>query len=214
VKIVDLTHPIHCSMPVYPGSEPPSVEIACSIERDGFAEHRIRLFSHTGTHVDAPAHLNAGGKTLDRYPADHFVGNALIVDVSARSSGREIDLSVLEPFAGMVENVEFVLLRSGWSRYWGSPEYFSGYPVLNREAALRLSRFRLKGIGIDAVSFDRENDKDYPNHRTLLGRDILLVENLTDLGKLPDEPFLFSCLPMKIENAEGAPVRAVALLDR
>lgn len=210
MKIIDLTHPIHRNMPVYPGSEPPSVEAACSIARDGFAEHRIGLSSHTGTHIDAPAHMLADGKTLDRYPAERFIGQALVVDVAEQA----VEVSVLEPLAGKIGEVEFLLLRSNWSRLWGTPEYFDGYPVLSPEAAIWLSRFKLKGIGIDAVSFDRAGSGDYPNHKALLGGDILLVENLANLDMLPDAPVLFSCFPLKIEDAEGAPVRAVACACR
>lgn len=67
-ELIDLTHPIASNMPVYPGTEPPVLITGCTIDESGFLEKKITLYSHTGTHVDAPAHLIKGAKTLDRLP--------------------------------------------------------------------------------------------------------------------------------------------------
>lgn len=76
MKVIDLTHTIREGMPVYPGTEPPLLEPANSYEKDGFRETRLTMFSHTGTHMDAPAHLFAGRTTLDAFPAGQFIGQA------------------------------------------------------------------------------------------------------------------------------------------
>jgi len=65
MKTIDLTQPLREGMPVYPGTEPPRLEVGCSITEHGFAEKRLSFFSHTGTHIDAPSHLLAKGKSLD-----------------------------------------------------------------------------------------------------------------------------------------------------
>ena len=76
MKIIDLTHSISPRMPVYPGTEPPIFIQGCSIDEIGFLEKKITLYSHTGTHIDAPAHLIKGSKTLDQLPVEHFQGRA------------------------------------------------------------------------------------------------------------------------------------------
>ena len=88
MKPFDLTHTISPNMPVYPGTEPPVFTTGCSIDETGFLEKKITLFSHTGTHIDAPAHLLKGHKTLDMLPIEHFYGPALLLnftDFTAKS---------------------------------------------------------------------------------------------------------------------------------
>ncbi len=80
MRVYDLTHVIRPGMPVYPGTEPPTIEPASSFERDGYRESALKLWSHVGTHMDAPAHLFADGATLDRLPPDRFAGPAALLD--------------------------------------------------------------------------------------------------------------------------------------
>lgn len=212
MPIFDLTHSIHAGMPVYPGTEPPQFLNVCTIEQDGFVERRMTLFSHTGTHVDAPAHILPGGATLDQLTAERFCGQACVVDVK-QGSGRTIDRAELTPYENLIAKVDFVLLRSRWSDLWNQPGYFEGYPVLTPEAAEWISNFRLKGLGVDMISVDKEGSTQFPIHRIFLNRNILLIENLTNLHALPGMAFSFWCLPLKIEGGDGAPVRAVAVVS-
>lgn len=207
MPILDLTHTIHEAMPVYPGTEQPRLSVGTTIDRDGFAEKLLTMFSHTGTHMDAPAHLLAGGRGLDGYPVDQFLGPAVVVD--ARGT-REVPLSMLLPHAPRIRQAEFVLLLTGWAAVWGRPEYFDGFPVLTVEAAQWLAGQGLKGVGVDAISVDPVGTQDYPVHKVLLGAGLVLIENLTGLDQLPQEPFAFTCLPLKLRDADGSPVRAVA----
>lgn len=74
MKVIDLTHTIWEKMPVYPGTDTPKFIPANSYEKDGFKETMLQMYTHTGTHMDPPAHLFAGGTTLDRFPASQFIG--------------------------------------------------------------------------------------------------------------------------------------------
>jgi kynurenine formamidase len=210
--IKDLTQPISPRMPVYPGTEPPVLHQANTVERDGFAEIVIHMGSHTGTHVDAPAHMVAGAPTLDRMGVDRFVGRACVIDVSGAAGG-EIGASDLERHAGLVAGCEFVLLHTGWSRYWGEDKYYSGFPVLSTAAIRWLLGRSLKGIGLDAISIDPVGATRFANHLECFAAGLILVENLTDLGALVGRRFTLSCLPLALPDADGSPVRAVALLD-
>ena len=206
--VIDLSHTITQDMPVYPGLDQPQIEQATTIEDDGFAEKILRFYSHTGTHLDAPAHIRADGATLNEMAVNTYCGNAICLDVQEKT----IDVSHLEPYRNKLNTVDFVLVKTGWSRYWGSEAYFHGYPVLTQEAAQYLQEFSLKGIGFDTISADREDDTSFPIHQIILKK-MIIVENLTNLEQLPEAAFFFSCLPLKIQEADGSPTRAVALLD-
>jgi len=211
MPIVDLTHSICAEMPVYPGTEPPQILNACTIERDGFAEKKITFFSHTGTHMDVPAHIMEGGATLDQLPVERFCGKACVVDVRP-ATGRAIDRGMFQPRQAIMDGMDFILLRSKWSALWGDDGYLRGYPVLTPEAAEWLCQLGIKGIGVDMISVDRERSTDFPIHRILLARNILIIENMTHLDALPPDIFDFWCLPLQIANGDGAPVRAVAVI--
>jgi kynurenine formamidase len=208
--VLDLTHTLAEGMPAYPGTEPPTLQPANTVAKDGFAEKLLTMYSHTGTHIDAPAHMLAEGATLDRMEVGRFVGPACVLDATGRDL---IERAFLETHRDLLEGCEFVLFHTGWSRLWGREAYFEGFPVLAPEAAQWLADRGLKGIGFDAISVDPVGSADFPNHMILFRKGILSIENLTGLEPLIGLRFLFSCLPLKIEAADGSPVRAVALLD-
>jgi len=105
------------------------------------------------------------------------------------------------------------LIHTGWSLYWGTEKYFSNYPVLSLKAADWLSRFELKGFGLDTISADEADSQDFSVHKALLRNDTIIIENLTNLEKLPCSQFVFSCFPLNFEDADGSPVRAVAIIE-
>lgn len=209
--IADLTHSLYPDMPVYPGTEPPLFTPVFLIENVGFRELKITMFSHTGTHIDAPAHILTSAKSLDQLPIDRFYGNALVLKPACLPH-RLIDIGDLLPFEPAIEKSDFILFHTGWSRFWGTQAYFSGYPVLSEDAATWLCGFGLKGVGMDTISADTADSHDFPIHNILLKRELIIIENLTHLDRLPVSGFIFSCFPLKIETADGSPVRAVAIL--
>ncbi len=212
MKIIDLTHRVSPDMPVYPGTEQPVLIAGCSIEVDGFLEKKITMYSHTGTHIDAPAHILKNHKTLDLLPIEHFYGSALLLDFE-KSPGDVIDVVNLEAYEHGLQQAEFLLIHTGWSKYWHSETYFSGYSVLTSDAAKWLTRFKLKGVGFDTISADTADSHEYPVHKILLQNSTLIIENLCNLDSLPAANFDFSCFPIRFEDADGSPVRAVAYVD-
>jgi arylformamidase len=211
MRVVDLSHTISEDMPVYPGTEGPKLQRANTIERDGFAEKLITMYSHTGTHMDAPGHLIPGAPTLDRLEAGRFVGRAVVADVS-RFAGGGIDAAFIESAAPSVRGADYLILRSGWSSLWGRPGYFESFPVLSEEAARLVCGLGLKGIGLDAISADRVGAEGLPVHRILLGAGLVIVENLANLEAVEAPAFTLVCLPLKLPDCDGSPVRAAALI--
>jgi len=212
MRVLDLSHSLGEKTPAYPGTEPPRISDACTVAKDGFAEKLLCLYSHTGTHLDAPSHMIEGAATIEALDAGRFVGSGCVVDLS-RIGRMRIEIADLEGMRDRIAKSEFVLLHTGWSDRWGDPSYFSGYPVLSIEAARWLAAFPLKGLGADMISFDEMHSTKMDVHKTLLAKDMILVENLTGLEPLTGREFIFSCLPLKISGGDGSPVRAVALLE-
>ena len=211
MDIVDLSHTISPDMPVYPGTEPPDFREACTIAVDGFAEKRVSLHTHTGTHVDVPGHVLRGGPLLDEMGPRAFIGSASVVDVSGVRSG-EIGASLLQAEERAISEGDFLLLHTGWSRFWGQERYLSGFPVLTMDAARWLRRRRLKGIGFDTISADPAGSVALEIHREILGAGAIIIENLVGLDALVGRTSLFSCLPLRLAGGDGSPVRAVAIL--
>ena len=210
MKITDLTHVIYSDMPVFPGTEQPTLEKANTLEKDGFQEAKITMYSHTGTHIDAPAHMLSNGPYLDNLDIEHFIGNATIIDFSNRTI-KLIDLDSLKPYEEKIKNVEFVIIKTGWSKYWGDKKYYEDFPSLDLESAKWLSQFNLKGIGIDAISIDDMESTTFAVHKILMPKNIIIIENLTNLDSISSEFFILSILPLKNKDADGSPVRAISI---
>ena len=208
--IVDLTHRLYNGMPVYPGTEEPLFKQTHSIIKDSFAELMVSMTTHTGTHIDAPSHVLPGARSLTDFDISHFIGPAGLIDVA----GKDV---ISRDFLGLHEaeiaQAKFVILRSGWQHKWTSEAYFSGYPVLSAEASAWLSAQNLNAVGIDAISIDAVEETSLPNHHALLSSNTLIVENLTNLDRISANTFEFCCLPMHIQQADGAPVRAYARIS-
>lgn len=211
-RYVDLSHPIHEEMPVYPNDPNVRIRQETWIEADGYALRSMRLSSHTGTHVDAPAHILLGAPGIDEIPLDRFIGKAALIDCRDRLP--LIDLDFIRDSEPLIRSSKILLLWTGWEHKWGTPDYFQGYPILHPEAAMVLAQTSLSAIGIDAPSFDAADGEGYPIHRLLLGAGKVLIENLTGLARLPQSGIRFCAFPLSLgHGADASPVRAVASIE-
>ena len=214
MKIIDLTHVISPDMPVYPGTEGPKFEPANSYERDGFKETRLSMFSHTGTHMDPPAHLFPEGITLDRMEISQFAGSAAVIDCTDLSEGGRITMEYVNRNRKNADRAEFLLFRTGWDRYWGKEEYFGEYPYIDDEVAEYIVEKGKKGVGLDVIGLDPIADENLTLHKKLLkGNRMVIIENLTRLSEVGNGLFTFCALPLKHENADGSPIRAIAMVE-
>jgi len=210
MKIIDLSHIIHPAMPVYPGDEPPIFQTGTTIEKEGYRDTKITIYSHTGTHIDAPGHMLQNGLFLDNLKASHFFGKATIINFTNKKN-YIITVNELKCYQEKINKVQFLIFNTGWSTYWGQNQYYENYPYLGNETAEWLSEFNLKGIGIDAISIDRSDTKNFFVHKTLLAKNIIIIENLNNLDSVKNNYFMLSVLPLKYKNADGSPVRATAI---
>ena len=212
MQFVDLSHTIEASMPCYPGTPGPIFHSLASIEGEGFAEQLMTISSHTGTHVDLPSHILPAGSSLDAFTVERFAGKGGAIDLRSLTGG-VITVEALLPFRDLIQKSEFLLLCSGWGQYWGSADYFAGYPLLTSDAALWLTGFHLKGVGVDMISVDAPESVDFPVHKILLQQEVFIIENLVCPPALLHSPFIFCGFPLNIVGAEASPVRAVALIE-
>lgn len=212
MEIIDLSHTINATMPLYPGTDPIEIKQNATVEEHGYNEKKLTLTSHIGTHIDAPAHMLEHGKRLDEMPLDSFYGKAQIIDVQEYMD-RQINMKFIEEYESVFEKNEYVIFYTGHERIWHQKKYFEKYPVLSPEAAEWVSGKKLKGIGLDVCSVDPVGSIDLPVHHILFNAGFLIVENLTNLINLIGTRFLFSCFPLKISDADGSPVRAVAIIS-
>ena len=212
MKVIDLTQTICETMPVYPGTEPPKLTVANTIEKDGFRETLISFYSHTGTHMDAPFHIYADRTSLDALSAEQFVGRALVIDCRDVGEGGVIGMEYIDKT--LADKADFLLFNTGWDANWGKDEYFGEYPVVSMEVCQYLLDSKKKGVGFDVIGIDPVSDGNLTRHKMLLSqRNIVIIENLTNLDKIGNEIFTFAALPLKYKDADGAPIRAVAILE-
>lgn len=210
MKVFDLTHTICETMPVFPGTEKPKLFSAYTVEKDHFSETKMTLYSHTGTHIDPPAHIVKDGLFLDDFSIDQFIGTALVVDCTQFSENEQIPLSHLLNCGEKVEQVDFLLFNTGWFAKWGTDEYFRGYPCISPELLDYILERNYKGVGFDTMSLDPVDDQPIFRHKRMFSKKKMInIENLCNLDVFGDRIFTFSCFPVKVENSDGAPCRAV-----
>ncbi len=212
MTVIDLTHTIREDMPVYPGTETPKLETVNTYETDFFKETKMTMYTHTGTHMDPPAHIFAGRTTLDQFPADQFLGRALVIDCRDLKEGDAITMEHIRKYGDKANQADFLLFNLGWDKFWGTDEYFGNFPCMDMEVLDYIIAGNYKGIGVDAISIDPIDD--LTRHRILFREtEIVNVENLKNLDLCGDDLFWFSCFPLKLEGCDGSPVRAVAYFD-
>ena len=209
MTVIDLTHTIREDMPVYPGTETPRLETVSTYETDYFKESRMTMYTHTGTHMDPPAHVLAGRTTLDQFPPEQFMGKALVIDCRDLKEGGVITMEHIRPYGGKADKADFLLFCTGWAQYWGTDTYFGDYPCMDDEVLDYILSGNYKGIGVDTISIDPMNS--LARHRRLfLETDIVIIENLANLHLCGNDLIFFSAFPLKIADCDGSPVRAVA----
>ncbi len=211
MRIIDLSWPVAPGMPMFPGDPPVTLAPMGELKTHGHVSHLAGLPTHSGTHMDAPMHVLAGGAGLADLPLARFIGPGVVLDVRGRA-GPAVEAADIEPHLPWLraEAPAFVLLLTGDEARWGQPGYYTLGAHLSVAAAELLVGLSLSGVGLDAASADPHGSRELPAHRMLLSAGVVLVENLRGLAQLPAAGFEFLCLPFL--GLDGSPVRAAALV--
>ncbi|KAL0244807.1 hypothetical protein GEMRC1_008889 [Eukaryota sp. GEM-RC1] len=196
----------------HPGTEPISVEQANSIPVHGYEEVKLTITSHVGTHIDLPSHMKVGAENISTAPVSKYYGPAIKVDV--RHVSGLINIEDLKPFEETISKSDFLILQTGHDQYFGSDQYFEGFPVLSPDAASYIIKVNpdIKGVGMDCISPDPCDTTTFDIHHILFNHNMVIIENLKDLDAIPSNVFTFAGFPMHIENGDGSPIRAVAIV--
>ncbi len=213
MKIIDLTHSISNSMTVYPGGPKPKNKIISTVADDGYKETQIHIQSHNGTHMDSPNHVFTDGISLDKIDVVNFVGPAAIVDCSCLGEGDIITYDFIEKNKEAILASDFIVFKTNWSKYWNTDKYLGNYPVISDEVVDFIISSKKKGVAFDTISVDSIDASILSKHHKILKNNILIFENLTNLDLIEDDTFIFCALPLKFEDSDGAPIRAIAMLD-
>ncbi|MFD5073971.1 cyclase family protein [Streptomyces sp. NPDC058371] len=217
---LDLSVPVATGMPVYPGDPPVEVSRALRAADDGVNVLRLHMGSQSGTHVDAPYHVDEAWPTLDDLPLERFAGPAVVADVRGMADRAAVTPELLLPALGRLRLLPgaILLVATGWSAHWGTDRY-QAHPWLTTDAAEAIVNAGVRTVGIDALSVDLTGGAGLPAHRVLCGAGGVIAENLTGLDRVVAaqeaghavEVFLF---PLRLPDADGAPVRATARVRR
>jgi arylformamidase len=209
-RILDVTLPFSPDLPVWPGD--PAIAFA-PLSRIGAGGScnttQIVCPTHCGTHVDPPRHFIEDGAALSEVPLERWVGPCQVVRIPDEVS--RIEPSDLDA-AGIAPGTTRLLLKTNNSARWDTwPHSFqTGYTALTPAAARWVVDQGIELIGIDYFSFELYDDAENATHKTILGAGLVAIEGL-DLRLVEAGAYDLICLPLKIENGDGAPARVILL---
>ncbi|MGQ0466952.1 MAG: cyclase family protein [Sporichthyaceae bacterium] len=234
MHLVDLTHPVRPGMPVWPGDPAVEFQPVATVSEQGYNLLALHLGSQSGTHVDAPFHVDSTLPALHELPLERFAGPALPVDLRTLTDGEPVTPEHLAPTLQSATAGDVLVLCTGWAAHWGTDRY-AAHPWLHPDAARAIVAAGIRTVGIDAPSVDGGHDATLPTHRVLAAAHCVIAENLRGLEQLlapvspsgstnSDTPGAVATvapvvrsgrwrvwlLPLALEGADGAPVRAVA----
>ena len=208
-RLIDLSHPIRAGMPVWPGDPPVVIESAATVVTHGYNVAALHLGSQTGTHVDAPFHVDDSLPTLDQLPLERFCGPARVADLRGH-------LGPIGPeHLPALQAGDVLLLHTGAAARWGTAGY-ADHAWLDPAAARAIIAAGVRTVAIDAPSVDRPGDPALPAHHLLAAAHAVIAENLTNLEAVQavvdaGQSATIWLLPLPLVGTDGAPARAVAV---
>lgn len=208
VRVTDLT------LTVRPGMRGVAFEPCHTAAEHGYNTRTLHLYSHSGTHMDAPLHFAAGEGTVDRIPLGDCLGPAWVADLSGIEPRALITVAHLGETGSQVRPGDGLLLRTGWSAHVDRPDYYRDhFPRVSVALAEWCVATGVRILGVEPPSVADVNDPEElaAVHTVLLGGGVIIVEGLTNLEALEGERVFFGAVPLKIEGGDGSPCRAFAV---
>jgi kynurenine formamidase len=222
--LIDLSHTVAHGLITYKGLPAPIIcdylsrEASRKLYAPGtkFQIGKIEMVSNTGTYIDSPFHRYEDGKDLSQLDLEKLANLPAIkvranVSTNVSANGKQsIDISCFPNKASI--SGKAVLVETGWSKHWNTPQYFEGHPYLTEDAAKFLADSGAVLVGIDSHNIDDVEDLRRPVHSILLKQEIAIVEHMTNLAALMQEDFRFFAVPVKVKGFGTFPVRAFAMV--
>ena len=205
MNIIDISWPLSTTTTSYKDENPIQIEQLKTFEQDTVRESNITLTSHTGTHIDAPAHFMEKGATIDQIPLTALYGSCMVVDMTycAESIGiKDLQSVAIAPHSIM-------LFKTKNSALAPDAPFNPHFVYLAHDGARYLVAKKVKAVGIDYLGIER-NQPNHETHTTLLGANIPIIEGLR-LSQVSPGAYTFICLPLALQGLDGAPARAILL---
>ena len=163
--------------------------------------------------VDAPVHIVPNGKSIEELPLDAFVGPGAVIGVR-KEGGQEVTAKDLEDSGVPVNRGDILMLHTGWDEKFDSPDY-NLHPYLSVDAAEWMVNKGIKMFGIDCITVDlptplRPKGFDFPVHKILLGNNVLIAENVANLGSIVGKRTRILALPLRVKGSDAGSARIVA----
>ncbi|MFY0606572.1 MAG: cyclase family protein [Cyclobacteriaceae bacterium] len=208
MKLIDLSLTVNNKMPGV------DIQSAKKLGVEGWNASTLQLYSHSGTHVDAPVHFGVSDIGLDQMTLDQFSAEAWLVDCTDIAGAELITIDHLGSIANKVQPGDGLVFKTNWSDKFGTPDYREKLPRISEELARWIVAKKVKLIGVEPQSVADVNNLPEVTkiHEILLGGGVTIVEGLTNLNEITQDKFQILALPLKIEGGDGCPVRAVAIV--
>lgn len=186
---------------------------AKTLDADGWNASTLELYSHSGTHVDAPIHFGVTDQTIHQMPLDAFQADCWMIDCTGIKASGLIEVSDLAPNVDVIQAGDGLVFKTNWSAKYGTTAYRNELPRISKELAEWIVEREIKLIGVEPPSVADVNNMEEVTqiHEILLGGGVTIVEGLTNLEAIKTKRFQLLALPLKIENGDGCPARAVAI---
>lgn len=206
MHIIDISWPLSGDMTTYKNRADVIIDKLKSITKDCVAESMIQMHTHTGTHVDAPAHFIENGKTIDQIPLDFLCGTAVVIDCTHISEA--ITAEDLKIHQKIITTHTRILLKTKNSFCKPTDPFNTHFVYLEKSGAQFLIDHGVKTVGFDYLGIER-NQPGHPTHKTILQSGIIIE----GLRLAPVEPGIYTlfCLPLLIDKSDGSPARAILI---
>ncbi len=207
MRVIDLSLDVNNDMPGV------DISIAKRLEVEGWNATTLSLYSHCGTHMDAPRHFLPEGATLEEQDLSVCVGRATLVNIAPSAPKQLITVDDLGALADSIQPGTRLLFRTDWHKRYGTPQYRDELPRISLPLAQWLVERKVAMIGVEPPSVADVNNKQELTavHQTLFRGNVLIVEGLAHLDQITSPVVEFVALPMKITGGDGSPVRAIAI---
>lgn len=208
-KVIDLTRVI------VHGDSGVQLETARTMGADGWNAKTLHLYSHSGTHMDAPVHFDVNEQTIDSIAVNRFLGKAWVVDLSTVSSRHSITVTDLGDVINTLNEGDSLLIKTGWNTYFGTSKFRDELPRISKELALWCGERKVNMLGVEPPSVaDVNNIKEVTEiHQILMKNNVIIIEGLVNLEQIKSSVVTLIALPLKVKNGDGAPARVIAIED-
>ncbi|MFX0064663.1 MAG: cyclase family protein [Candidatus Hermodarchaeota archaeon] len=172
-----------------------------------FEVTEIQFQTSVGTYLDSPYHRYPDGRDISEIKLDEVILSGIVIDVRGKKEFEPVGVNIIPNNLDLKGKA--VLFNFGWNEFWGLDKYYF-YPFISKELIRFLIQSEVKLVGVDTANIDDSRDLTRPAHSLFLKKDILIVENLTNLDQLHTKRFRFFAVPVKGKKVAAMPIRAFA----